>query len=439
MAAPASRYNYVAIDPNGQRVKGSIRGTSEVTVRSALLDDGWTPVAVKRAAGGNGMALDVGSLFHKYHLNTYQLAEFSRQLHQMLRAGLTVPRAMETIAEQSEPQLAEICLDVTNQVSSGVTFANALKSHPNVFDNIFVSYITAGEQGGTLVETTGRLTKMLEKQASLNRKVSSVTIYPKIVSGVISVLVIGLILFVVPRFAVIYKSFNSALPAPTQKLIDLSRIITPLRIWHPLIASPIPIVHGIPVPNIKSPLLILLALIGAYLYWVRRTRDDIKIGARLDKIRFRVPLLGPLAKRMSIYRWSSTLAGALQSGLQPFVALDLSARASGSRWHQSIAPSLQEAVQTGRSIGTAMRAHVDLYPPNVRSMIETGETTGDITAMLDAVSTALEDDIDTQVAGLGAKLEVALLAVMGATVGGVLVVLYLPILQLSQAASHAAG
>lgn len=436
-ATRATRFNYVAIDPNGQRVKGVIQGSSEVTVRTALLDDGWTPISIKKAAGGGGLSMNVS--MRKFHLDTYELAEFARQLHQLLRAGLPVPQALETMAQQSEPQLAEVCLDVAHQVISGVPLAGAFRAHPNVFDDVFCSYVTAGEQGGTLVETTGRLTRMLEKQASLARKVNSVTIYPKIVSGVISVLVSGLIIFIVPRFAVIYKSFHSQLPAPTQKLIDLSRIMTPIRVWHPLFAQPLPIIHGVPVPNFASPLFVLAVTVVAFLYWVRRTRDNLKVGERLDRIRFRIPLVGALSKRMSLYRWSSTLAGALQSGLQPYTALDLSARASGSRWHRHVAPQIQEAVQTGRSIGSAMRNLGDLYPINVRSMVETGERTGDVTAMLDSVTTALEDDIDTQVSGLGAKLEVALLAFMGATVGSVLVVLYLPILNLSQAAAHAAG
>jgi type IV pilus assembly protein PilC len=442
MAAPAKtastgKFNYVAIDPNGDRAKGSMRGSSAASVTSALLDDGWTPVSVKKVAGGNGLSLDVGSLFGGYTMKPAALSEFSRQLHQMLRAGLTVPRAMETIAEQSEPMLADICLDITNQVSAGVPFATALQSHPKVFDDIFCAYITAGEQGGTLVETTGRLTKMLEKQAQLERKVNAVTIYPKIVSSVIFVLVVGILIFLVPKFAVIYAGFNSSLPGPTAELIKISSVATPVKIWHPLFASEVPIMHGLPVPNFLSPVFAILLLVVAFLVWKKKTYGNLKIGERLDRIRFRVPLLGALGKKMSLYRWSSTLAGAIQSGLQPYVSLDLAARASGSRWYQHITPELQDAVQTGRSLGGALRAHADLFPPNVRSMIETGEHTGDVTAMLDSVTIALEDDIDTMVAGLGAKLEVALLLVMGTTVGSLLVVLYLPILNLSTAAAHA--
>jgi type IV pilus assembly protein PilC len=433
------KFNYVAVDPNGDRAKGSMRGSSAAAVTTALLNDGWTPISVKKVAGGNGLSIDVGAMIGGYKMKPAAMAEFSRQLHQMLRAGLTVPRAMETIAEQSDPTLADICMDITNQVSAGLPFAQALQAHPDQFDDVFCAYITAGEQGGTLVETTGRLTKMLEKQAQLERKVNAVTIYPKIVSSVIFVLVCGILIFLVPKFASIYASFHSELPGPTLALIALSRIATPIKIWHPEVAQSIPIMHGLPVPNLISPIFAIIVAVAIFLYWKKQTMENLAIGERLDRIRFRIPLLGPLGKKMSLYRWSSTLAGAIQSGLQPFISLDLAARASGSRWYRHITPDLQDAVQTGRSLGGALRAHADLFPPNVRSMIETGEHTGDVTSMLDSVTVALEDDIDTMVAGLGAKLEVALLLIMGTTVGSLLVVLYLPILNLSTAASHAAG
>jgi type IV pilus assembly protein PilC len=311
-----------------------------------------------------------------------------------------------------------------------------MKEHPRAFDEVTVSYIESGEESGELVETTERLSVMLAKRAALVSKIKGVSAYPKMVGGAIGIMVIGIILFLVPMYADIYASFGAELPGPTLALMWVADHFLPVGMGtFELFGIDFPYPRPYPF-NIGSFLLYIL--IGIVIFR-RKTRDNLEIGRKLDRIVYRLPLVGALTHKQTLQRWATTLAGALASGVPMTRAIDLAAASSGSRWHQSIAPDLAEAVRTGRTISSEVEKHPDLYPPNVRTMLATGEQTGEIDSMLDSVAEALDSDIDAIVAGLSAKVEVALLLVLGLVVGGLLLVLYMPILQLATTASNGLG
>lgn len=433
-------FSYEAIAPDGTRVKGpkaQMTAYSEDAVRRALLDEGYVPISITESKQMS-WNVDFGQLAKNRPLKMKALetAAFARQLNQLLVAGIPVPKAVAALGEDAkDPRLTKVCNEIANKVAAGSTLSGAFADYPVTFDDIFVSYIAAGEETGSLIETTGRLAKMMEKRAALGLKIKSVTAYPKMVAAVIFLMVIGILAFLVPQYAGIYDSFGAELPAPTQALVSVSENILPFR--AETLSGQIPVLGKFVFkpwtmrPNPISPFFWMSALYFGWRVFKKRTMDNDDVGIRLDRIKFRFPIFGKLNHTMTLFRWTSTLSGALASGVQTYAALDLAGRSSGSRWVKAITPQLKEALESGRPLSSVLPVHADLFPPNVRTMVSTGEAAGELADMLENVSNALDQEIDAIVAGLGAKIEVALLMILGGVVGTLLVILYLPILSLT--------
>lgn len=403
-------FTYEAVSgATGERRSDRMNATSKEAVAEQLQRTGWFPVKIDDEA--TGLNVDIGQLLQsqELRLKPSELSEFARQLYQMLLAGINAPSAISSIGEDADSdKMRETTREIASKVTAGVPLSEAFAEHPKAFDDVFCAYVQAGETSGTLVETMGRLALMLQKRSELINKVKGVTAYPKMVGGAIGVITTGIILFLVPMFADIYAEFGAELPAPTQALVTMSK-------WFPLVIG------------------VFLAAFFGLRWWTRQEHEpDVMI--KIDRVRFRMPIFGKLNHKSALYRWSSTLSGAYQAGVQAYEAIELAARASGSLWMIAIAPDLAQAVREGRPLTSELKLHPDLFPANVRTMVATGEETGDIPEMLASVATSLDSDVDRIVATLSSKIEVALLLVLGTVVGGLLAVLYLPILNLANTA-----
>ena len=434
VVSTSKTYTWSGIDASGNRVKNQkIVAPNQAAAVSALKRERYLVTDLKEAATG-GLNVNIGPEGVKFKWG--QKAEFARRLYQMQRAGISTSRALATMAEDAKPEVAKMCLEMSEKTASGVPLSTALADHPRAFDEVFCAYVQSGEESGTLTATLGRLATLMAKRAAMQAKVKGVMAYPKMVGGAIFVIVFGIIMFLVPQYTKIYASFGAKLPAPTLALVWLSEHMMPITIKNVHI-GPLPFFAPIPQPfNIIS---IILYLVAGWVIFRRYTRDDLEVGRKLDLIKFKMPVLGQLNHKSSLFRWASTLAGALSSGVMYARALELAAAASGSDWQKLTAVEFGQAVQSGRMISTAMEDHGTLYPPNVRTMVATGELAGEVPEMLDSVATALDEDVDGIVEGLSAKIEVALLLVLGVVVGGLLIVLYMPILQLATTATKGLG
>lgn len=408
-AEGSQSFSYVGIDPDGTRRTGVMSASSEGAVVRTLSDDGWVPISVKPSGAGLNMdlsRLSVGSGEPKMKIQ--ELSVFARSFHQLLKAGISVQRSLVSLSQEAPPLKQQMLIDISEKIGAGVPLSEAMASYPKCFDNIFCAYIEAGEQSGTLVETTKRLSVMLAKRAELRQKIKQVTAYPKLVGLAILVLVTGILIFLVPQYQKIYDQFDAKLPAPTQLLVNLAGIF--------------PFV------------LVGMAIIGTGLFFFYRSlTQKVELGERIDRVRFRVPIFGKLAHRQTLYRWATTFSGAISAGVPLTTSLALAAQASGSYWQLMLVPRLQGTIMGGRKLGEEISEEglTDLYPASLRTMIRTGEDTGELPKMLDSVAEQIDDEIDTIVAGLSAQIEVALLLVLGVVVGGLLAVLYLPILKLA--------
>lgn len=447
MPSESRQFAYVAVSQDGKRTKGRLEADSQAQAVQQLQAMNLVPLQVTQL-GSSLFSREVKLRNKRFKMDVSALAAFARQLHMLLTAGLSVPRALTVLAEDSESgPLREMLTDLADRVTAGAPLSRALEAHPDTIPETFRAYVAAGEQTGDMERATERLAHTLERQRSLRLKIKSVTTYPKLVAISIGVLVVGILLFLVPRYAEIYDGLGQKLPAPTRALLAVSRSFSPVHMGFGLSDSGLPSVELMPGGHslLTAPVNWLSPLLWAVFGWFgwrsfkRRTAENLAVSGRIERIKWRTPLVGVLARTQVMYQWSSTMAGALTSGLSTFTALELAGRTSGSAYLRSISAELQSSVRAGRSLAQQLGDYPDLFSSQLRAMAATGEEAGEPALMFSNIATSLEDDIDAIVATLGARLEVTLMLVMGLVVGGLMMVLYLPIMGLSNAISQSVG
>lgn len=395
-------FAYTALDPSGHRISRTMRAESENAVITTLHSRGLMPLQVKEKK----TRVDQIQIGGK-RLKNAALADFTKQVYAMLNAGIPLVESVKSVARSTKnKEHKAMMLDIADKVQEGLPLSVALSKHPRSFDEIYIAYIQAGEATGNLREALERLVISLDKKVKLRRKVRSAMTYPILVSSMITLIVSAILLFLVPQFESLYEGLQGELPAPTKLLMTTSR--TMVKFWF------------------VGPILGF----GVW-YFFKRTKNNIEIGTKIDKVKFKIPMLGKLFAKVALFRWAETLSGALDAGVKALSSIDLAASASGSRWHQSVRPELSETLRSGRKISEVLGAHPDLYPLNVQTMVATGEKTGELPDMLSRVADTLDDEVEGLVAQLSDTMEVALLVVMGGVVGAIMIALYLPIFQAS--------
>jgi type IV pilus assembly protein PilC len=293
----------------------------------------------------------------------------------------------------------------TSLVVSGSTFADALAEHPKAFDDLFVQLVRAGEIGGILDTILNRLGAYIEKNEKLKRRVKGAMVYPSIVLVVAVGVTVVLLAFVTPTFEKMFKDFGGAMPAPTQFLIDLSHGLRDY--WYLFV--------GIPV-----------GLIVAFQSAVRtkKGRDS------WDAFILKVPVFGPLIRKVAVARFSRTLGTMLSSGVPILDALDIVARSAGNKTVESGIMYVRARISEGKNIAQPL-AETKVFPPMVVQMIGVGEATGAMDAMLNKIADFYDDEVDVAVGALTSMIEPVMMVFLGGMVGGFLVAMYLPIFSIA--------
>jgi type II secretory pathway component PulF len=490
-------FTYEAISAQGVRHKGRMQAPNRQTVTQTLQADGWVPLAITEVSN-SGLNKDITASLGMNATATVspsQVANLARQLAQLLSAGVPTSRALYAIGEEQGGKLQQVCVSLSERTSAGIPLSDAMRTFPEVFDEVFIAYIRAGEAAGSLADTVARLARSMERKVALSQKIKAVTAYPKIVSMIIGFIVLGIITFIVPRFASIYATFGAPLPTPTRVLQSASKYIFPFGGSLTLkSATPNTFFTAPDGPGLSFfSLIIRVAVVGAiwfllqmrrnkkgkrtgsftvifrilfltfiflftykwHIVWpslivwgsiyggyklvmlfVNANRQEPRIARYIDLFRYKLPVFGQINRLAILYRWTSTLSGAVSAGVALAPSLELAATTSGSDWHRAILSDMQGSVRAGKPLSEVITMYPELFPASVRSMVATGEQTGDLSTMLDAAAAAIDSEIDALTSGLAAKVEVLLLVVMGVVVGGLLVVLYLPILRLATTVSN---
>jgi type IV pilus assembly protein PilC len=334
------------------------------------------------------------------------LVVFTRQFATMIDAGLPLVQCLEILASQQvNTAFKEILLKVKGDVEAGSTFADALRKHPRVFNDLFCNLVAAGEAGGILDTILNRLAAYIEKTMSLKKKVKGAMVYPSVVLSIALVVVAGLLLFVIPVFQKMFADMGGTLPAFTQFVIYLSEV---MRRYFIYIAAA------------------LIALGVAFVRWYRTERGRIIV----DDLLLKIPVIGPLIKKVAIAKFTRTLGTMLSSGVPIMEGLDIVARTSGNKTIERAILRTKVSIGEGKTIAEPLGAS-RIFPAMVVQMISVGESTGALDSMLSKIADFYDDEVDTAVAALTSLIEPALMVFLGITVGGLVIAMYLPIFQMA--------
>ncbi len=338
-------------------------------------------------------------------VSTKDLAIFTRQFATMISAGLPLVQCLDILAKQSsKPSFGRVIGEVTREVESGSTLADALGRHKSVFDDLFRNMVAAGEAGGVLDEILMRLATYIEKADALKRKVQSAMVYPMVVLTVALGATSFMLIFIIPTFAKMFSDFGGELPLPTKIVLGLSNALKML--WW----------------------VILLAFVAAGFAFQRYYATDN--GRRtVDGLMLRIPALGDVLMKGAVARFTRTLGTLIASGVPILAGLEITARTAGNKIIAEAIMTARASIREGETVAAPLKAS-GVFPPMVVQMISVGEQTGALDEMLTKIAVFYEAEVDTAVDTMTSIIEPVMIVVMGGIVGGMVVAMYLPMFKL---------
>ncbi len=397
-------FQYVARDRTGKQIKGSMAGADEQAIRDQLRrkDMYVTTLALQREAAGKAF-----SSFRKPKVALGDMVVMSRQLATLVRAGLPLVECLYTLAGQTEnPLLKRTLMEVRSDVLAGSTLTDALGKHPKIFSELYMALAQAGEVAGALDETLQVAADQLDKEQQLKENVKSAFVYPAAVVIVAVGVVFFLLTFVVPVFANVYEQFNAELPLPTKLLVVASKIIT--NYWY---------------------MVALSTFVGIKAF--KRWEKTVKGKEMCDRIKLKMPLLGPLNRKIAISRLTRTFSAMVSAGVPILSGLETSARVTGNSVFVKVIHDAIGKVNEGVRLSVPLEMSKQ-FPSMVTRMISAGEESGNLDEMLRQITTFFDRDIEYAVQRLTRMLEPIMTVVLGVIVGFVLLALYMPIFNLTK-------
>ena len=384
-------------DKRGARVTGKSLAPDEATLRAELRRQGVAPSKVRKqrqiSKGGK--------------VNAGDIAVFARQLATMLTAGIPMVQAFEIVGTGNDkPSMRKLILDIKAEVEGGTSLHESLAKHPLYFDDLFVSLVEAGEQAGALESLLEKVASYKEKTEALKKKVKKALFYPAAVLAVAVLVTIILLVFVIPQFEALYKGFGADLPAFTQFVIGISKVVQHQGFY------------------------ILAVVVGAvftFNYFRKRSRA---MRESLDRLTLKMPVIGPIMRKAAIARYARTLSTMFSAGVPLVEALESVSGATGNIVYENAVLRMKDEVSTGQRLQRAME-NTGLFPNMVNQMIAVGEESGSLDEMSAKVATFYEAEVDNAVDAMSSLLEPMIMVILGVLVGGLVIAMYLPIFKLA--------
>ncbi len=335
------------------------------------------------------------------------LPSFSRQLAAMLSAGMPIVTCLETLEEQaSNMNFRGLIGDVREGIEGGLALSESMAKYPSVFDDLYINMLRGGEASGTLAETVARLATLIEEGAKLRRKVKSAMTYPIIVLSIAISITTGLIVFIVPVFATMFKDFGAPLPAPTQFLITVSN-------------------------GFKKGLPYILSILFAAGYLFNKWKKTPAGNLATDRLLLKMPVFGPLALKVSVARFARILSQLVKSGVPIMDALNIVAAATGNKVIENAVVKGRDCVERGEPLSAGL-SDTPQIPKMLIRMLAAGEKTGKVDEMMDSIADFYEDEVQTMIAGLTSLIEPFLMVFLGLMVGSIVVCMFLPIFKMAE-------
>ncbi len=390
-------FTFSGKDANGQKIAGERMATKKQALAQALRSERITPGAIREKGKEFSMPT-----FGSGKVKVKDIAVFFRQFSVMIDAGLPLVQCLEILASNQESQSFQKTLTgVRTTVEGGATLANAMRQYPAAFDDLTTNMIEAGETGGILDIILQRLATYVEKAVRLRSAVKSALIYPVAVVGIAALIVGALLKWVVPIFANLFAGLGVALPLPTRIVMGLSSFVQ--TFWW----------------------MVFVGGFGLY-YGVKQMRKHPKGRYYFDKGLLYLPVIGGLLRKIAVGRFTRTLGTLITSGVPILEGLTITAKTSGNAVLEEALLKVRKAIEEGRTIVDPLR-ECGVFPSMVTQMIGVGEATGAMDSMLQKIADFYEEEVDAATKDMLAMLEPAIIAMLGVTVGGIVISLYMPL------------
>jgi type IV pilus assembly protein PilC len=404
--ADATTFSFRAMDVAGSSSAGEVVAESKAQVADQLRQRGLIVLDVTEKSE----PLKIENLLNRWKsVDMRELAVFSRQFATLVASGMPMLRTLHTLEEQTQDEMIEEAVGgMRADVEAGSTLEQSMARHPKVFDRLFRAMVRSGEESGRLEEALERVAFQVEKSDALRRQVKSAMMYPALVLGFATVVLVAIVMFVIPVFANIFKELAeehpeeaAGLPPPTQLCVSLSEVLT--GYWFVLFPA---------------------IAIGFFTFFRWKKTDRGK--EVWDRIILRIPFkIGDVIQKVALARWSRTFSGAVSAGVPMLQAIKLTGDTAGNVVLEKSMEDVYASVKRGGSLAGPIEEN-SIFPPMVGHMVAVGEETGQLEQMLSKVADFYEAEVDAKVKALTALIEPLMIVFVGGVVGFIVIAMYLP-------------
>jgi type IV pilus assembly protein PilC len=397
--APAAVKDFVfsweGKDKAGKQVRGELRAGGESIVSATLRRQGILVTKVKKKSFSSGKKV-----------TEKDIALFTRQLATMMKAGVPLIQSFDIVGKgNANPSVSKLIMDIRADVETGTSLNQAFRKFPLYFDPLFCNLIGAGEQAGILEDLLTRLAIYKEKTVAIKAKIKGALFYPASIIAVAFVVTAVIMVWVVPAFKDVFKSFGADLPAPTLVVMAISDFF------------------------VKYFYLIFIVIFGGLYLFFQAWKRSLKVQRAMDKLLLKLPIFGEIVRKASVARWSRTLATMFAAGVPLVESLDSVGGASGNAVYLDATLKIQNEVSSGTSLTIAMQ-NTNVFPNMVTQMVAIGEESGSLDAMLGKVADFYEEEVDEAVASISSLMEPFIMVFLGIIIGALVIAMYLPIFKL---------
>jgi type IV pilus assembly protein PilC len=387
------------MDRAGRAVAGTLEADSIEVVRAKLAELSYHVLSIHETRTGSGLQ---GMLNSMQRVKLKEMAVFSRQFATMIDAGLSVVKCLDILQKQSRnPRLKEVIGQLKHDVAGGTSLTEAVQKHPRIFSSLYVNMIRSAEAGGILDQVLDRLSGFLEKEHETRGKIKAAMTYPTVVFCFATLMLIALLMFVLPKFKVIFESMGLKLPLTTKLMLNFSVYVQ--SYWY----------------------IAILLIVGTIVFIKMAMRTD-KGRYAVDALKLKVPIFGDLILKSSVSRFARTFGTLITSGVPVLRALEIVSDTAGNRVISDVVARARVSIKEGDKLSTPLFAS-KIFPVMVTQMIAIGEETGRLDQMLSKVANFYDEEVDSTLKGLTSLIEPLMIVGLGLIVGFIAVSVISPI------------
>ena len=401
-----STFAFKALDLTGASTRGEVEAEDKQSVAAQLRAKGLIVLDIEEQK-----PTDVGDLLGRFKkVKPHELTVATRQLSTMISSGMSLLRALYVLEDQAEnDKLKECFQQVRKDVEAGISLSEALGRHPDIFNDLYIAMVAAGETGGILESTLTRVADQLEKDDSLRRQVKAAMMYPIMIASFAGLVMVALVAFIVPVFAKVFKDFGGKLPAITQFTVGISHVVT--HRWY-----------------------LCIGIVWGTIFAFRKWKASDRGREQWDRFKLKIPWkIGDTVQKIALARFSRTFSALVAAGVPMLEAIEITGKTSGNKVVEKAMVAVRESVTGGGTVSAPMKNAPEAFPTMVVQMLAVGEETGAMDTMLSKIADFYEDEVAAAIKALTSILEPLMIIFVGAMVGFIVISMYMPLFKVYDA------